>query len=112
MAEETDLDLEPGDFLYQADQEIFLVVMEEQDDSYLLAAHGWRNIGKDRLDDYIQNEQRSKLYGQDEVDEIVGEEADDRAAANYTRLRGLFQQYAEDFDDTGPHVDFAIDDKE
>jgi len=36
-------DLTAGDFLYQSDQELFLVVVDETEDSYVFAAHGWRD---------------------------------------------------------------------
>lgn len=109
MTDKSEIDLEPGDFVYQSDQELFLVVMEEGDDSYHMAAHGWREIGKERLTEYVQG-QHGKLYRQEEIDEIITEEADDNTVQNYERLHDLFSEYSSEFEDDGPHKDFALED--
>lgn len=110
MEDERELDLEPGDFLYQADQELFLVVMREQEDSYLFSVHGWRDIDKNRVDEYVEND-HSKLYGKDYIDDVIEEDAPEESEKNYERLLELFEQYAKDFEDEGPHTDFALEDK-
>lgn len=109
MADETELDLEPGDFLYQADSELFLVVMEETENSYRMAAHGWRNIGKQRLDEYV-NGKNGKLFTQDHVDQIVEEEADADAKEIYDELTTMFEMYDGEFEDDGPHTEFPLED--
>lgn len=107
MEDENELELEPGDFLYQPDRELFLVVMEEQDDSFVLAAHGWRNIDKQRLKEYVDG--HGSLHRQDDVDTIIDEQASDDTREKYNRLLDLFQSYAQEFDDDGPHTQFALD---
>jgi hypothetical protein len=109
MSDKQTLDLEPGDFLYQSDQELFLVVMEEREDSYLLAAHGWRNIDKDRLEEYLDVE-RSKLYEQSSIEKLIEKEADADEQESFEQLHQIFQQYDSDMEDSGPHEDFALED--
>jgi hypothetical protein len=111
MDSETSVELEAGDFVYQSNQELFLVVMDETDTSYLFAVHGWREIDKDRLDGYIERED-GRLFRKDDVDAVIDENADDDTAEHYNRLLELFSQYDElDFSDEGPHTEFALEDK-
>lgn len=109
MGDDESFDIEPGDFLYQSDQELFLVVMEEREDSYLFSVHGWREIGKERLSEYVKGE-HGKLHKQSDVDEIIENEADDETTDNYRRLHELFLKYSENTDESGPHTDFALED--
>lgn len=103
-------ELEKGDFVYQSDQELFLVVMGVQEDSYNFAVHGWRNIGKERLAEYIDH-QNGKLYRQDQIEELVENEADEETAANFEKLMELFESYEQvEFEEEGPHTDFALED--
>lgn len=95
---DTSLDLKPGDFLYQSDQELFLVLAEENDETFTFAVHGWREIDKDRVEEYVDG-RNGKLHKQEHVDEIVVEEADDDTIENYERLYELFYQYNEDISD-------------
>lgn len=104
------VDLEPGDFVYQSDQELFLVVMEETDDGYRFAVHGWREISHNRLEQYIDGE-HGKLYDRDELEQIIEEEADKETAGHFKRLEDLFEQYAENpTEDDGPHTEFVMED--
>lgn len=102
-------DLEIGDFVYQSDQELFLVVIGEDDNSYQFAVHGWRNIDKERLEEYIDHE-NGKLYKQDDIIETVESEASENEAANFNKLREMFGEYSNGTAEDGPHVDFALDD--
>lgn len=103
-------ELSTGDFVYQSDQELFLVVIGEDENSYQFAVHGWRNIDKERLEEYIDHD-NGKLYKQEDVIETVEDEASDEQAKNFEILREMFSEYSdEDIDDDGPHVDFALDD--
>lgn len=96
-------ELSPGDFLYQSDQELFLVVMEEKEESYRFAAHGWRDIDKERLDEYIEDS-RSKIHRQSKFEE----EFDDDE--NLNKLKQLFKVYENaELPDDGPADDFALD---
>ena len=96
-------ELSPGDFLYQSDQELFLVVMEENEESYKFAVHGWRDIDKERLDEYIEDS-RSKVHKQDTFED----EVDDDEKLN--KLKQLFKVYEQaDLPDSGPPEDFALD---
>jgi hypothetical protein len=110
MDTETSVELEAGDFVYQSNQELFLVVMEENDNSYVFAVHGWREIDKDRLDGYVERED-GRLFKQDDVDTVIDENADDDTTEHYERLREFFSQYSNaDFPDSGPHTEFTLDD--
>jgi len=109
MEDEQSLDLEPGDFLYQVHQELFLVVVEEREDSYLFSVHGWRDIDKSRAANYVKGEPGT-LHSQDQFEQVVEEQADEETAANYEKLKELFEQYSKDFDADGPAETFAMDD--
>lgn len=103
--------LEEGDFLYQSDSELFLVVTEVKEESVLFSAHGWRNIGKERLEQYIEDD-RSKIHQQREIEELVEEKADDDEAAQFEKLKELFEAYKDtDIVEDGPHSDFALEDQ-
>lgn len=103
--------LNPGDFLYQSDQELFLVVVEETDDSYVFAAHGWRDIGKDRIDEYIEDS-RSKVHKQDEIEELISNEGDEDVKKTFNKLKQLFAVYEDnDVPTDGPHTEFSLEDK-
>lgn len=102
-------DLSPGDFLYQSDQELFLVVIEENEDSYMFAVHGWRDIGKERIDEYIEDS-RSKVYKQDDVEELIDNEGDEETRRQFNKLKQLFSVYEQaEIPQDGPHSDFALD---
>lgn len=103
--------LEPGDFLYQSDQELFLVVIEENEDSYKFAAHGWRDIGKDRIEQYVEDS-KSKIHRQEEIEKLVSEEGDDKTKQNFSKLKELFEEYEDvNLVEDGPQSDFALDDQ-
>lgn len=103
------VELSPGDFLYQSDQELFLVVIEETDDSYVFAAHGWRDIGKDRIEEYIEDS-RSKVHRQDEIESVIMEKGDSDDKQQLNKLKQLFAVYEDsDIPDDGPHKKFALD---
>ncbi len=102
--------LSAGDFLYQSDQELFLVVTGETEDSYEFAVHGWREIDKERLDEYVSHE-NGKLYRQDDVSQIVHEEASPEQEQNFNTLKKLFNTYSRvELDNDGPHTEFTLDD--
>lgn len=101
-------DLTAGDFLYQSDQELFLVVTGETEDSYTFAVHGWREIGKDRIDGYIQNN-RSKVHRQGEIEDFI---SDADPAKELNKLKQLFSVYEKaDIPDKGPSNELALEDK-
>lgn len=103
-------DLSDGDFVYQSDQELFLVVIGETENSYKFAVHGWRNIDKERLDEYISHE-NGKLYKQDDITDFVENEGEDEAKQHFQQMREMFSAYADaDIDGEGPHTDFALED--
>lgn len=105
-------ELKPGDFLYQSDQELFLVVMAENEDSYQFAAHGWRNIDKNRVKEYI-NGDGSKLFTQETVESVIDDGGDGKDRASYHKLSDLFEVYAAaDFDEDGPHERFSLDENQ
>lgn len=105
----TDLDI--SDFLYQSDQELFLVVMDEDEDSYTFAVHGWREIGKDRIDEYIEHS-RSKVHRQDEIEQLIDENADDDTEKQFNKLKQLFAVYENaNIPEEGPHRDFTLEEK-
>lgn len=109
MGQEAKLDLSPGDFLYQSDSELFLVTIRENEDSYFFAAHGWREIDKERAREYVEKE-HGKLYTEEEIDEVMKESDNEEAVENYQLLCEMFDLYEEQFAEEGPHTDFALDD--
>jgi len=89
------VELTEGDFLYQSDQEIFLVVADESDDSYTFAVHGWRHIDKGRIDEYIQDS-RSKVHQQEDMEGVIMDEADESAQKEFNKLKQLFSVYEQE----------------
>lgn len=105
-----DIDLSEGDFVYQSNQELFLAVIGESENSYQFAVHGWRDIDKERLDEYISHD-NGKLYQQDDVTEFVEEEGESEEIEHFQQMREMFETYAElELADEGPHTEFSFDD--
>jgi hypothetical protein len=103
--------LEEGDFLYQSDQELFLVVIDEIDDEYIFAAHGWRTIDKSRVKEYIEDD-RSKVHEQEKLEKLVDEKGDDQTEAQFNKLKQLFAVYENaDIPRGGPQNSFQLEDK-
>lgn len=103
-------ELSVGDFVYQSDQELFLVCIGEDDNTYKFAVHGWRNIDKERLDEYVSHD-NGKLYKQDDITEVVENEGADSEQRHFEQMREMFETYAEvDLNEDGPHTDFALED--
>lgn len=101
--------LEPGDFLYQSDQELFLAMIEENDESYVFAVHGWREIDKDRVEEYIEDD-KSRIHREEKIERLVEEEADDDTKEKFEMLQELFDAYEDtDISDDGPQSDFSLD---
>lgn len=93
MAEdEPEVELEPGDFLYQSDQELFLVVTGETENGYRFAVHGWREINDHRLAEYLDGE-HGKLHYEEDIEQVIEEEGDEETKQNFARLRDLFHSY-------------------
>jgi len=101
-------ELEPGDFLYQSDQELFLVVTGETEEGYKLAVHGWREISKERLAKYINGE-HGKLHTSDEIEDMIEEKGERDVREGFARLKGLFESYA-DSDGVSVGDDFVMED--
>lgn len=104
------IDLSKGDFVYQSDQELFLVVMGETENSYQFAVHGWRDIDKQRLDEYVSHD-NGKLYQQSDIDEVVESEGNDDEVEHFEQMKQMFRAYANiDISEDGPHTEFSFDD--
>jgi len=104
-------DLTAGDFLYQSDQELFLVVVDETEDSYVFAAHGWRDIDKERIDEYIEDS-RSKVHTQDSFEDLIQDKGDKSTQNQFNKLKQLFAVYENaDIPSDGPHDRFALEEK-
>lgn len=110
--------LEPGDFLYQSDSELFLVVVENNENNVKMAAHGWRTIDKGRLDEYISHE-NGKLYREKDVAEMISRKANARGEdvtkedleAKLEEIKEIFDVYGDEEMDTDvPTEDFALED--
>lgn len=99
--------LEEGDFVYQSEQELFLVVADEDEDSYTFAVHGWRTIDKERLDDYLDG---GTLHDGTEVEEVVADADSDVTRQRFEELQELFEIYEDGLTEDGPHEEFALDD--
>ena len=103
-------ELSTGDFVYQSDQELFLVCIGEDDNTYKFAVHGWRSIDKERLDEYVSHD-NGKLYQQDDIAEVVENDAGETEKQHFAEMREMFAAYAEaDLKEDGPHTDFALED--
>jgi len=103
-------DLKKGDFVYQSDLELFLVVTGETENSYKFAAHGWREIDKERIDEYLSHE-NAKLSKQEDIIELVENEGSDEIKEQFEKLLKLFNTYAEeDFEDGFPHENWTLKD--
>lgn len=108
MSDENGIQLEPGEFLYQSDQELFLVVTGETKDGYTFSVHGWREISEERLSEYLAGE-HGKLHRSGEIEQIIEEEADPDTRENFKRLKELFENYEEDGESDLAEA-FALDD--
>lgn len=105
------IDLNAGDFLYQSDQELLLVVTGETDDSYTFAVHGWREIGKERIEEYVEDS-RSKVHRQSEVEKIVQEKGDDETQENFDQLKQLFNVYeSAELPEDGIQTEFTLEEE-
>jgi len=104
-------DLSKGDFVYQSDQELFLVVTGVKENSYQFAAHGWREIDKGRLMEYLDGE-NGELYRQETVAEVVEEEKGENTQEKFNALRELFSAYENGLSDDGVHERFKMEDTE
>jgi hypothetical protein len=101
--------MEPGEFLYQSDQEIFMVVIEENDDSYVFAVHGWREVDKNRLESYLA-ENGGTLYTEHDTRVTVEEHGTDEQLKHYEEMVKFFRMYADaDTSGDGPHTTFGSD---
>lgn len=102
-------DLSVGEFLYQSDQELFLVVSDESEESYRFSVHGWRTIDKDRVEEYVSHD-NGKLYSKEQIEEFVKEEGNEQQVENYTRLKEIFNSYTDvEMGENGPHKEFSLD---
>lgn len=102
--------MEKGDFLYQSDQELFLVLIDESDHAYRFAIHGWREIDKDRLDYYLSDEGGS-IYTSDEARRTVEKHGNDTQKQQFNELLSFFKSYADaDIDEDGVHTTYSYDD--
>lgn len=102
--------LEPGDFLYQADQELFLVCIEDREDEIEFAVHGWRTIDKSRLNDYLDAD-KPVIHTEDQVRDVIEEADDPKAEEKLDWLRSIFDQYRDaEIEQESAHSDFSMDD--
>lgn len=101
------VDLKPGDFLYQADQELFLVCIESHDDETEFAVHGWRTIDNERLDNYL-NARKPVIHTEEQVKDVIDEADDPKADEKLAWLKDIFGQYEREVDDE--HKNFSLDD--
>lgn len=105
------MDLDIGEFIYNADGEEFLVVIEETDDGYLFAKHGWIEMSDDRLEEYLDDDYMS-MYTEDTVVEAVSNKGTD---AQKDAIKMLQRQFMDLYGDVtlptrGPHVEYVLDD--
>lgn len=87
-------ELSEGDCLFQPEQEIFYVVTGTDDDSVHFAIHGWRSIGKERLEGYLNPDGDQFLLREEELREMIDEE---EAHEQFDRLKDMvFTVYADE----------------
>jgi hypothetical protein len=104
------VELDEGDFVYQPNLELFLVVTGETENTYKFAAHGWREIDKTRVDEYLSHK-NAKMSNQDAVIENIENEGSDEVQESFELLLEMFNTYSErDFDEQFPHENFVMDD--
>ena len=108
-ARDIDIDLSVGDYVYQSDQELFLVVTDVREDSYKFAVHGWREIADYRLDEYLEGDQ-GQLYKHEEVKSEIEQRDDPDVSRKFKKLTELFSVYRDGLSDDGPHTKFTLDD--
>jgi len=105
-------ELSKGDFVYQSDQELFLVVTGETDNSYTFAVHGWREIDKERLDEYVSHN-NGKLHKQKAVEKVIDEDATQSERESFEKMVEMFSTYEDaELGEDGPHRDFLMEDVE
>lgn len=104
------VELEPGDFLYQADQELFLVCIEDRDDEVEFAVHGWRTIDKKRLAEYLDAD-KPIVHTEEQVMDVIDESDDPKAEEKFGWLKEIFEQYGRvEMEEGSAHSDFSLDD--
>jgi hypothetical protein len=104
------VDLEPGDYLYQANSELFLVCIENNEHSIDFAAHGWRTIDKERLSDYLDAD-KPVMHTEEQVKEIIEEVDDPKAMEKLNWLEGIFEKYKHgEINEQSSHSEFSLDD--
>lgn len=87
-------DLSQGDCLFQPQQEAFFVVTDTDEDSVHFAIHGWRTIGKERLERYLSEDNRQSLLTEEELREYI---EDEEAEERLDRLKNMvFTVYADE----------------
>lgn len=103
-------DLSPGDFLYQADQELFLAVIENNENTVDFSVHGWRTIDKERLGTYLDAD-NPVIHTEEQVEQVVAEADDPRAEEKLEWLKQIFEQYEEaEIAEDSAHKDFTLED--
>lgn len=101
-------ELSKGDFLYQSDQELFLVVTGETNSHYQFAVHGWREISKGRIDEYLSH-QNGKLFTEEMMRDVVADSGSEEHILNFDRMAEMFAEYEDiELSDDGPHTTFAL----
>lgn len=103
------LDLEKGDYVYQSDQELFLVVTGVNEDSYEFAVHGWREISDYRLQEYLDGD-TGKLHRQQHVENVVENADEEGIEETFNELTDLFAEYHSGLSEEGPHEEFKLED--
>ncbi len=103
------VDLDEGDYLYQSDQELFLVVTSVNENSHEFAVHGWREIADYRLDEYLSDE-NGELHRSEEVENLVQSSDDPSKQLALERLTELFEVYGDGIPSDGPHESFRLED--
>lgn len=104
-------ELSKGDFVYQADQELFLVVTGVNENSYEFAVHGWREIDESRLAEYFDGD-TGQLYRQETVSKVVEDNKGEQTKERFEALKELFSKYEDGLSDEGAHERFKLDDTE
>lgn len=107
---ESTTDIKPGDFVYQSDQELFLVATSVNEDSIRFAVHGWREIDHERLEEYLDED--GLLYEQETVVKAVEEEKGEDTQEHFEELLALFSAYEDALPEEGAHTRFDLTDSE
>lgn len=89
---------EKGDFFYDPEHELFLVVSSTDDETYTLAVHGWWELSEDRIEEY-REEKMPGFVTADELEELIAADGSDELQETFAEIQALFEKYENGLDE-------------